>query len=72
MLLLLLYYYYTFPVPMLAASDLSQALTLIIASFGFYSNLFITFDRSNWRRIIKRRYGWNPSESAITATTMNE
>ena len=40
-------------VPILAASDLIQALTLIIASFGFYSDLFITFDRSNWRRIIR-------------------
>ena len=52
------------PVPILAVSDLTQALTLIIASFGFYSDFFITFDRSNWRRIIrdamdgKRRYGW--------------
>ena len=42
-----------FPVPILAASDLTQALTLIIASFGFYSDFFITFDRSNWRRIIR-------------------
>ena len=39
-------------VPILAASDLIQALTLIIATFGFYSYFFITFDRSNWRRII--------------------
>ena len=31
------------PVPILAASDLIQALTLIIASFGFYSDFFITF-----------------------------
>ena len=44
---------YCFPVPILAASDLIQALTLIIASFGFYSDFFITFDRSNWRRIIR-------------------
>ena len=42
-----------FPVPILAASDLTQALTLIIATFGFYSDFFITFDRSNWRRIIR-------------------
>ena len=35
-----------FPVPILAASDLIQALTLIIATFGFYSDFFITFDRS--------------------------
>ena len=34
-----------FPVPILAASDLIQALTLIIATFGFYSDFFITFDR---------------------------
>ena len=27
------------PVPILAASDLIQALTLMIASFGFYSDL---------------------------------
>ena len=26
------------PVPILAASDLTQALTLIIATFGFYSD----------------------------------
>ena len=31
---------------------LIQALTLIIATFGFYSDFFITFDRSNWRRIV--------------------
>ena len=31
----------------------------------------ITKDRSNWRRII-RRYGWNTSESAITAATLND
>ena len=42
-----------FPVPILAASDLIQALTLIIATFGFYSDFFITFDRSNWRRVIR-------------------
>ena len=42
-----------FQVPILAASDLIQALTLIIASFGFYSDFFIIFDRSNWRRIIR-------------------
>ena len=30
-----------------------QALTLIIATFDFYSDFFITFDRSNWRRIIR-------------------
>ena len=42
-----------FPVPILAASDLIQVLTLIIATFGFYSDFFITFDRSNWRRIIR-------------------
>ena len=45
--------YISFPVPILAASDLTQALTLIIATFGFYSDFFITFDRSNWRRIIR-------------------
>ena len=44
---------YTFPVPILAASDLIQTLTLIIATFVFYSDFFITFDRSNWRRIIR-------------------
>ena len=32
---------------------LIQALTLIIANFGLYSDFFITFDRSNWRRIIR-------------------
>ena len=32
---------------------LIQALTLIIATFGLYSDFFITFDRSNWRRIIR-------------------
>ena len=42
-----------FPVPIMAASDLIQALTLIIATFGFYSDFFITFDRSNWRRVIR-------------------
>ena len=42
-----------FPVPILAASDSIQALTLIIATFGFYSDFFITFDRSNWRRVIR-------------------
>ena len=42
-----------FPVPILAASDLIQALTLIITTLGFYSDFFITFDRSNWRRIIR-------------------
>ena len=30
-----------------------QASTLIIATFGFYSDFFITFDGSNWRRIIR-------------------
>ena len=35
------------------ASDLIQALTLNIATFGFYSDFFITFDRSNWRRVIR-------------------
>ena len=40
-------------IPILAASDLIQALTLIIATFGLYSDFFITFDRSNWRRIIR-------------------
>ena len=33
-----------FPVPILAASDLIQALTLIIASFGLYPDFFITFE----------------------------
>ena len=42
-----------FPVPILAASDLIQALTLFIATFGFYSDFFITFDRSNCRIIIR-------------------
>ena len=41
-----------FPVPILA---------LIIASFGFYSDFFITFDRSNHRRIIRdAMYGSHP------------
>ena len=43
----------SFPVPILAASDLIQTFTLIIATFGFYSDFFITFDRSNWRRVIR-------------------
>ena len=46
-------FYFYFPVPILAASDLIQALTLIIATFGFYSDFFITFDRSNCRRTIR-------------------
>ena len=46
-------FFLLFPVPILAASDLIQALTLIIATFGFYSDFFITFNRSNWRRIIR-------------------
>ena len=37
-----------FPVPILAASDLIQALTLIIATFGFYSDFFITYEASGW------------------------
>ena len=44
---------YVFRFPILAASDLFEALTLIISTFGFYSDFFITFDRSNWRRIIR-------------------
>ena len=39
--------------PILAASDLIQALTRILDTFGFYSAFFITFDRSNCRRIIR-------------------
>ena len=35
-------------VPILAASDLIQALTLIIASFGFYPDCFITFGNQNY------------------------
>ena len=34
----------SFPVPIFAASNLIQALTLIIATFGFYSEFFITFE----------------------------
>ena len=34
---------------MLMVSDLIYVLTGIIVTFGFYSDIFITFDRSNWR-----------------------
>ena len=47
------FYLFIATIPILAASDLTQALTLIITTFGFYSDFFITFDRSNWRRIIR-------------------
>ena len=33
------------PVPILAASDLIQALTLIIATFGFYADFFSTIEK---------------------------
>ena len=50
---------YAPPPPSVSGSDIGcigfliQALTLIIATFGFYLDFFITFDRSNWRRIIR-------------------